>query len=456
MAERPRTSSSASKSKFAILTSTSNPPLPPKANRPVVRPTANTGAKVRQGPQARDARVERDSIGDFAEFIRSTGPPGASFDDIVPPRSSPAVNGYRSQNGSVRNGSISSPRVGALSATPRRSESSATRRRLQAREAVIANADSSALIDFIRQGPPTEKNHDNPRIPRTVAPFRTTMDSDQMSGAVGGRVNELANQEPRRSQASTSFSTDHSARSVNSQSALLNTYNPKKPPPTNVNTFDEADRMPQRKTRRVKDPYAIDDSDDEDALDTPLAKPVKQEESLAEFLKNVTPPPVPTSSVFESVPKPPIKKSSTPSLMSRFARKESFSNAVPTRANNNAPQVASHIPISITTKQSASSSQLSSVSARQLVSSSNSSYASRMDTERKPSRVAHNTYQSRGVDGRSRSITRTPTNDLADFLKNTPPPPTNGPQRLSIGIGPVKEEGSFAKMFGRRKKAAVA
>lgn len=46
-----------------------------KSFKPVSRPqTSNTGARLRpNAPQARDARVDRDSIGDFAEFIRSTG-----------------------------------------------------------------------------------------------------------------------------------------------------------------------------------------------------------------------------------------------------------------------------------------------------------------------------------------------------------------------------------------------
>ena len=45
-----------------------------KAFKPVSRPISNTGAKLRpNAPQARDARVDRDSVGDFAEFIRNTG-----------------------------------------------------------------------------------------------------------------------------------------------------------------------------------------------------------------------------------------------------------------------------------------------------------------------------------------------------------------------------------------------
>lgn len=70
---------------------------------------------------------------------------------------------------------------------PTRTTSSAGRSRLQARDAVVPRGDSvSDLIDFVRSGPQMEKQ--DHRIPRTVAPFRSTMDSDQMTGAVGGRA----------------------------------------------------------------------------------------------------------------------------------------------------------------------------------------------------------------------------------------------------------------------------
>lgn len=442
-------------------------PTTEKSPRGIPRPTANTGARVRTGApqQPRDARAERDSIGDFAEFIRSTGPPGTSYDDIIP-RSAPAADGQRGQNGTVRNASSSSPRVGTSPTTPRRTQSSATRR-LQAREAVVPRSnDSSDLIDFIRQGPPSEKTHDNPRIPRTVAPFRTTMDSDQMSGAGGAKVSELTGPDPRRSQASVS--NENSMRSVESsvtsQSALLNNDNSKKPAPAQkFKSFVDDDMVPKRKTRRVKDPYAIDLSDEEDEFDVPPAKPTSQEESLAEFLRNVPPPAQSTTTpIFQAVERPVAKKASAPSLMARLSSRNSNSHSKPTsthsssqsitRANNNAPQ---NIPISaskaIITQSSASSPAYN----RPANSTANSNYVSRLDSERKPGKVLQKSFEPREA-VTTRAPPRTATSDLADFLRNTPPPPSNGPQRLSIGSEPKEEGGGFVRMFGRRKKAAAA
>ncbi|KAK0100906.1 hypothetical protein ONS95_007350 [Cadophora gregata] len=79
---RPMTGRSHSSSVSKQNGLNSNPPMEvarsvksAKSFKPVARPqTNNTGARLRpNAPQARDARIDRDSIGDFAEFIRSTG-----------------------------------------------------------------------------------------------------------------------------------------------------------------------------------------------------------------------------------------------------------------------------------------------------------------------------------------------------------------------------------------------
>lgn len=59
----------------------------------------------------------------------------------------------------------------------------------------------------------------------------------------------------------------------------------KAPPP-------QGDAMPARKQRRVRDPYAIDDSDDDFTDDqTPAQAKRTQDESLIDFLRNTAPPP---------------------------------------------------------------------------------------------------------------------------------------------------------------------
>jgi len=424
------------------------------------RPATKTGARVRPGvAQARDARIDRDSVGDFADFIRSTGPPGAN--DASKPRSSVA-NGHRGSNGTSRNVSSSTARIGAVSVNDsRRSESSTNRSRLQAREAVVPYGDSSSdLIDFIRQGPPSEKNHENPRIPRTVAPFRTTMDSDQMTGAVGGHALDAAIPEVRYSASSVTEQSQQSMQSsVTSQSALLNhaSKTSKPMPPKKDNVFDEDDMIPKRKTRRVLDPYAIDFSDeDEDEFDeipTPKAKPKRQEESLMDFLNSVPPPPPATVLPFEtSATKPVTKKQSSHSLMSRFGRRDSASNGVPkpaishggSRVNNPAPTPAlKHVPLA----PAKSVAQIQNYGTTSNITANRPNYVSQMDHDRKP-RVVQKSYQPREAFGGHRSA----TNDLADFLKNTPPPPSN--DRFEPEFTPKEEGGSFSRMFGRKKKVA--
>ncbi|KAL3953127.1 hypothetical protein ACCO45_013070 [Purpureocillium lilacinum] len=234
------------------------------------------GSTVRVGsPKAREARVPRESTSDFAEFIKSTGPAG----DRAP----------------VRKPSVPTPTSPVVNSMPaRRVSTASTRARYQPREAAVdTRNDNSDLIDFIRQGPPIATS--GHRIPRHVAPFRSTMDSDQMSGAIGGKAVDATIPEIRYSQASTNV-TDNSMpsmqSSVNSSSALLK--NKVAPAPTSG--FDDQGMMPQRKQRRVRDPYSIDFSDDDEEDILTPKPPVKKEESLAEFLRNYDPPPEPPSS----------------------------------------------------------------------------------------------------------------------------------------------------------------
>ncbi|KAI0012238.1 hypothetical protein F4779DRAFT_81974 [Xylariaceae sp. FL0662B] len=309
-----RSRSSSMKRSVSVTKATglgSHPPidLPPSgkfagsvAKAPLPMSTGRTGIT----PQARDARIPRESMHDFANFIRSTGPAGES-----------SAQYNRANTGTktiVHNVTGPTP-VGKNASTDARQTGSSTRTRLQARDATVnASNESSDLIDFIRRGPPTS-NSSNPRIPRHVAPFRTTMDSDQMqmTGAVGGKAVDAVIPNVRTSQASTNITETSAPSSLNSQSALLNKAN--RAQKYSNNNFDEDDMMPKRTRTRVRDPYAIDFSDEEeDELDvTPKPQP-KQEESLIDFLNNYPPPPEPT-------PQPmvvPKKKSSAPNLIARL------------------------------------------------------------------------------------------------------------------------------------------
>jgi len=331
---------------------------------PIDGPSTKHGARVfptmptkgRPGPQARDARVVRDreSLAELAEFLRSTAP-------SAPPKVTPIITSFRvvgGASGPPGTDSLSklptdptqpSTTQTALSATATTTTTSAATRRpkFQAREAIVDTKDNSDLIDFIRRGPPSASG--NPRIPKDIAPFRSTMDSELMSNALGGKAVDanLRSLDPRSSNASTNESSlppsVHS--SINSHSALL-----KKQAGSSYDAMNSTEgSFPKRKTRRVRDPYAIDFSDEEDEdIDSLAQLPPKRphtskEESLIDFLNSYTPPPAPPPQPFnisqtqallqakqglqepqqQQVPSKPKKKASAPSLMARLTRRDS-------------------------------------------------------------------------------------------------------------------------------------
>ncbi|KAI3400096.1 hypothetical protein diail_4326 [Diaporthe ilicicola] len=421
-------------------------------------------------PQARDARVPRESLVEFAEFIRATGPSGASGADPGPalkrnqslmtnrtaPRQKPSSNMSLDYGRPSMGGSVS-------------------RARLQARGATVDNdSDNSDLIDFIRRGPPSTGG--NPRIPRTVAPFRTTMDSDLLKSAVGGKAQDATLpdvHDTRYSQASTNV-TEMSAPSVqssiNSQSALLGR---KQPSGQTGNPFDEPDMMPQRKQRRVRDPYAIDlsDEEEEDDFDPQPRRKAQQpkEESLIDFLNSAPPPPESNPVPFnlprtQSVPAQPMqapkKKASAPSLMSRFRQ----NNSAATSGNSNgmkSPTKSQKMSDSRSQKSSAPAASkgyipiqvniptggdlfptYSSTSAAPAVPS----MPSNMSSSRPSGRVPMKRFEPRDAV----SVPSRGTSDLADFLRSSGPPPSMDPAPYAPE---QPENNGGSRLFGRRKKS---
>ncbi|KAF5650959.1 hypothetical protein F52700_194 [Fusarium sp. NRRL 52700] len=382
-------------------------------------PSSNLN-RPRMSAAPRDARVPSESTADFAEFIKSTGPAG----DSRPMQ--------------LRN--VSSPNTPAkTSLDSRRVSSASNRNRYMPRDAVVeSRSGSSDLIDFIRQGPPGVNSN---RIPHNIAPWDTTGAEEPAGGkAVDANIPDI-----RYSQASThgtesSMPSIHS--SINSNTALLK--NKGQAAPTSK-MFDEDDMMPKRKTRRVKDPYAIDFSDDEDDevfLATPKP-PVKKEESLAEFLMNYEPPPEPvTTPISQKIPK---KKASAPSLIGRFTRKESnHSNTAPasprgndTRSLSSRAGFRNYIPIQVNVPSGYDKYGMPTGenSSRPSQPASSSSSGRRVPTKKFEPRDA--------VSNVSR------TSDLAAFLRTSEPPP-----EPVMDPPPPKEESSssLSKMFSRRKK----
>ncbi|KAJ5416013.1 hypothetical protein N7465_004708 [Penicillium sp. CMV-2018d] len=329
--------------------------------------------------QARDARITpSDSTRDFAEFMKSTGPPSG------PSESKTSISAESARP--VRPPST-------LSTTSR-----GNRPKLQARSAETRGSQTSDLIDFIREGPPMPGGAH--RIPRAVAPFRNTVDSDDL---------QLDNTNTSFVSTGNGSTPNKSLTSLGSRSGLLDSNRNKATASGSATDFDEP--QPVRKQRRAPDPYAIDDDDDDALLEELLEKeanpkPRREEESLMDFLRNAPPPPP-----SEQPPQP-------------FAVSAPASNGL---------------------------SGASGMKARLLRTSQNS-----LRTQNAPTNVQSNYSAKVGQErnnGTMPSISnrQTDTGDLADFLRNTGPPP--GPTRpSSTQMGSKPKDTGFSRFFTRRKK----
>lgn len=376
--------------------------------------------------QAREARVPADSMADMAQFLKATGPAG----DSQPP---PARGAHTTHAPSVQKMSTDSHRVPA----------SSSRSRYQARDAAAETpTESKDLADFIRQGPPPNGLRMNRHVGQTI---------------------DAAVPEVRHSQASTNateYSGPSMQSSINSNTALLKNKGPNLP-----KMMDEDDMMPKRKTRRVRDPYAIDFSDEDDeelfASATPLP-PAKKEESLAEFLLNCAPPPEP-----EMRPAPQTmakKKSSAPSLMNRLTRSRDHKDARAGKiTKNGAKGVTSagesrslssrtgpmaggikngHTPIQVNMPAGYNEYGLidNTSTAQHHVTPSSGPNQSR--------RVPMRKFEPRDATSQPG---RSQTAELAAFLRDSEPPPSAMPP-VTSGPSPSSGESSSFSRFVRRKK----
>jgi hypothetical protein len=364
--------------------------------------------------------MPQESINDLADFIRSTGPVG---ENPMPT----GGNAYARAAAAASNGG--QPRSSKPSIDGGRSVSSANMsRRLQARDAAIDyKDDNSDLIDFIRRGPPSKS--DGPRIPRSVAPFRDTMDSDQLS--VGGKAidAQIRDADLRSSQASTNI-TDYSMPSVqssiNSQTGLLRN----KALPGRGGAFDDDDMpMPTRKSRRARDPYSLDFSDEDSELD--FAPPKRtgggggrrdapKEESLADFLKNYSPPKEqvvqPLALSAATLQNLPRKKASSPSLGGSGGGGRGY---IPIQINM-PPGVDKYNPFS----------------------SSKSSSSTPAGGSGSTGRVPMKKFEPRDPTSKN---SRSATSDLADFLRNSEPPSSGMPSGgYSSSRGPARKKSTVA------------
>lgn len=229
--------------------------------------------------------------------------------------------------------------------------------------------------------------------------------------------------------------------SANSRTALLestNRANARNISPKNAGAngiarqaAGEQNGMPPRMRRRVRDPYEIDDSDDELEAEMFPPKPVKQDESLIDFLRNTAPPPgMAPQPIMAAAPraneKAEMKRSSSNlKLKDVLTRKESVAiRNVPPKASNGAREESPHL----------------------------TQVGSKLDKYR-PTQTTHaahvdrNRQRPRGPEAREPTNNNTGTSDLAEYLKNTgPPEPAQQEQPM-----PTKDQAGFLKFFSRRR-----
>ncbi|EQL33692.1 hypothetical protein, variant 3 [Blastomyces dermatitidis ATCC 26199] len=428
-------------------------------------------------PQARDARVERESLRDFAEFIRSTGPE----------QTTAAPMNHRRRTTSFVNGSsgsgnrkLSLTSSGTSSVTSSRPSHVLTKElpkksapRLEARPAVAPKDNgTSDLIDFIREGPP-DGSH---RIPRTVAPFRSTMDSDEFLLSPRGVHRDSGRQSYTPSSHADSTTTKSVPSSFNSRTGLLDSPNRANirtqpgPSASGSATDTSESSMPARKQRRVKDPYAIDFDSDNDEFEIGISfgglkAHKEEEESLADFLRHAPPPP--------ELDQPPqllsvnmnaaskARMKSTASMRTRLMRATSVDKVPSTKLSRSSLR---SYKSNTTTVSSPPGPTAPTLETTRLKLSRSNSHINRSYSP--PS--SYRAYVESNSDGRANGAQRpqqsqptayqSSTAELADFLKSTGPPEPITRPASGASFGAEREKGngsSFSRMFSRIKKQAV-
>ncbi|KAF7589749.1 hypothetical protein BBP40_003898 [Aspergillus hancockii] len=388
--------------------STSNTSSRGTINSPRYKPIEiSTSANLQQTSnlgQTVDAKSRTGSTGGYANSTKSIGPNS--------PLSAQHAQSPRSPSSTIRSGP-----------------------KLQARPAATSKADqdqTSDLIDFIREGPQTAGSR---RIPRTVAPFRDTMDSDELNSL---EANQAKNNAP-----SVSSTQDGSMlTSIGSHTGLLESTNRTTAQPSaarQLATSAPDGPHPVRKQRRVRDPYAIDSDDDEDfeeLLEGPKP-PKREEESLIDFLRNVPPP--------ESEPTPqPLAVNTMPSKSSS----STFGSASAMKARLLRNTSGDKMP---TTKPSKSSLRQPQPQPQDSYAAAPANYSVKVGAER-----SRGAMYGTGSGLPSVSDRQTETQALADFLRTTGPPEPRARAASSLASRGKESGGnSLSRLFGRRKKVEV-
>jgi hypothetical protein len=345
--------------------------------------------------------VPRSNTQDFADFIRSTGPENAINDPPQLNKQLPSVSTRSSQ----------------IAKSQGRFRTSKGGERLQARDAQVRRSHNDELIELLNQGPPSE------------------------TGAAGatnrGPTARKAVAAPKFDQNSVASTVDsYAGRSVqsstNSRTGLLESNNNtarvglgKRAPPAD-------DDMPavKRTQRRVKDPYAISDEEEEgENAATPTAPGGGREESLVDFLNSVPPPQ-------DGNPPPALNLSK--STIKEMTRRTSNAGA---KARSAVPS-ASKISGNIRAAAAAAGARTRSGSITQ--------------EEEGAGRRSRSKPQFQARDERAG---KSSTRELVEFLNSASPPPGANQSDsgfASSGSGNPGDAG-FSRMFSRRRgKSGIA
>ncbi|KAK4503679.1 hypothetical protein PRZ48_004594 [Zasmidium cellare] len=437
-------------------------------SRPPVR---NTSIHRKSGLMAREPQVMTESTRDFADFIRSTGP--QKEQEVLPilnNRSTTSLNSLRQAhiNGS-RSSSPGAASARSLNRTALHSENvppvppmpnKGKNSMMQPRGPTSTADGTSELIDFIRTGPNGSAPAGQPRqhrISRTVAPFRTTMDSDQLNewgerlaAQPDLKLNTDVQSAPSVKSASSMKSSVRT--SANSRAPLLNGSN------TGETVHPAHSGVPQRlsslsttapspkplqptqsepavKRYRNKDPYAIDLDDEDDDLLTALPRNRREEESLIDFLRHSEPP-------SDNYPR---------------GMNNTNGSTIPQTANHGAPRRGSGTPGLKTLGADAVSmggprrGSMPNPNGPQPTKTANSS-APRQPQGTTAIAVGPITKPRPRMEARTNTATRDAgTTDLADFLRSSGPPSTNAPASPAGGVRGHSSKTSIASDKGSKK-----
>ncbi|KAK4938669.1 hypothetical protein LTR10_020937 [Elasticomyces elasticus] len=395
--------------------------------------------------EPRDARMTRNNTRDLADYARSTGPENEmQLPKPLTTRPNTAQTEGSGAGAGASEGAGASDRASTTPGKP------ANRLKFQARDAQIPRTtESSDLIDFIREGPPRAPG--DHRIDRRVAPFRSTMDSDDLNALApppeldaNGRRSDGSNQE-------SAVTVKSMQSSMNSRTGLLDSTNRTNERTTNgirsaANAaprqpiIPEADGMPTRTRRRVLDPYAIDYSDDEDEDMEDDFLPQQQqrrtdEESLVDFLRNTAPTPgMITQPILAAAP----GSSSQPDTLNERSSNDKLKNFFE----------------GSTSPRNGTMNRTTNGSAARAESPHLTQIGSKMDKYRptQPTHAAHVERNRQKMRAEPRDATSSGGNDTADlaaYFKNSGPPPgmETQPQRLRTAS---KDQAGFLRFFQRK------